>query len=606
MTVIHPKNNTSTTIEAPTTSQHRDFESLPDFVLIQILKHLPLVDLYNVSLLSSRFEALAISFRASHQLNVAEFYAKRSAWSHQQLHHSYRQLLANVGQHIDALIVEMFYVRETLNPVHHTPLVCMIRRQDRVTLDAIADMDPTLKSEHQHEEEAAAAAAALVAAAPPSLPEPEEPPALHHQQHHQRPQSFNESAFLRCATEHIGGRLRRLHVRSCDLDTSWDDYGELLVNVRSLHLESCRSQTGYRNCHAPIADYRMETVYDDTDDRMPDAYALLAMRELRDLTIIRCKHTLHVPQIEALIARNVHLRHVRIHHDSQMGSATLLPTIRLTLGHQLETLSLHYGTTKENDLRAIAELTALRKLQLLNYYVPTAGLVGASRPLEMLLPALHGNGTIVELDLYHSRISAVALECCATWTALRVLKLRKNYWIEAEAARAIARIGRLERLDCYDALNLTDDDMVEIVHGNRRMELLDASWVVQLTGAVVSGLRDEIARRTLAQLGENGRRRERGEAEEKAVPFRVILNGRNRIDWTEMEEANGTTTTTTAAASAVAASSSFRAIAYSLDGGDAAKSAMFRVFYETCQMKDVMQMVEDWAKKYSDPIYEIR
>lgn len=508
----------------------RDLESLPDFLLIQIFKQLPLADLYNVSLLNERFQALAISFRATFTLNVADFYGRSaaaaavytsaeagavftSADAAVQCRRHYEGLLANVGRHIDRLRVE------------------------RVRLSHVL---------------------------------------------------FDESHFFRTAAEHVGPALHHLHARNCELTGSWDDMPELLVNLRTLYLEGCRSQTGYRGCGEPIVDYRGDTIYDDLDSRRPFGRALLAMRQLQSVSLIRCKHVLHVDQMVELVENNPRLCHVQLHHSSRLGSALLVPTICRVLGDTLRTLSLHYNTTHEADLQALAELPRLRKLQLVNYYQPTSWAM-ASQPLEQLLRAMRGNQTLVELDLHHCRLSEASLEGLTTMQALRVLKLRKNYWLSDEGARELGLHGRLQTIDCYDSLNLTNAGVMLMVQGNAELEVLDVSWVPQLTGQLLMGLRQLVRDRSLVEMG----------AGRPVRPFRVMLNGRNRIDWKRVKEE-----VESGVVGGVGGPFGFQVMANSGQRLSAGDAAMFRVCYDALP-EDAEQQKDDWSMKYRMPVFEI-
>lgn len=509
--------------DTDTGDQPRDLESLPDFLLIQIFKRLPLADLYNVTLLNLRFQELAVSFRTAFTLNVADFYAPTSGAlaatetpddAAAACRDHYEGLLSNIGRHIQTVRVE----RTRLAHVR-----------------------------------------------------------------------FDETHFFRTAAEHVGPSLRHLYARNCDLSGSWDDVAELLVNLRTLHLDACRSRGGYRDCHVPIVDYRGDTIYDDLDSRRPFGRALLAMRHLRSISLIRCRHVLHVDQMVQLVENNPRLNHVQLHHSSRLGSALLVPTISRVLGATLRTLSLHYNTTHEHDLSALAELSSLRKLQLVNYYQPT-GWAMASQPLEQLLRALRGNQTIVELDLHHCRLSEASLEGLATMQALRVLKLRKNYWLTDVGAGELGQHGRLHTIDCYDSLNLTDAGVLRMVLGNAQLEVLDVSWVPQLTGRLLIGLRQVVRDRSVLALA----------AGRPVRPFRVMLNGRNRVDWKRVREE----VVDAEADGGAGAPFGFQVMANTGERMSAGDAAMFRVCYDTMP-EDGGDQKDDWSLKYRMPVFEI-
>lgn len=478
---------------ATSTIKQLQLESLPDYLLIQIFRLLPLADLHSIALQNVRFQQLAISFSAHLTLDVLEFLTANATDDDDRRPspaQRYESVLNNVGCQIASLRVDM----------------------DALQLNGC-------------------------------------------------PPTANASELLRSASHHIGPSLRHLHARNCCLDGCWDDFGELLHDLRSLHLENCRSQTrgtrsransaasvgvdadatvaGHRHHHPQLLDF------DDTDDEQPDGRALLALRNLELFSLIDCKRTLHAPQITQLIANNRRLKHVHIHHKSPFGSAMLVPTICGSLTDSLQTLSLHYNTTYETDLSALAALPWLRKLRLVNYYVPSSrgrdarddaiAITVGSQPLELLMEALRDNRTLCELDLHSCRLGGVALAALPTLRALRVLRLRKNYWLtDEDAAMAVGQHGRLRSIDCYDNLKLTDAGVLAMVRGNRTLEVMDVSWVPQLTDAVLEGARVAMLVRSEGSVADD-----RGDIDVDGVActtIRLLVNGRNRIDWTKYRQ----------------------------------------------------------------------
>lgn len=192
-----------------------------------------------------------------------------------------------------------------------------------------------------------------------------------------------------------------------------------------------------------------------------------------------------------------------------------------------------YSSSQETSLTALATLPLLRKLQLVNYHLPTGAAGTGSRPLDDLLEALRGNRTLHELDLHHCRPSLHSLAGMRTLHALRHLRMRKNYWWTDEGAAELAGHGRLLSIDCYDSLNLSDAGVVALVAGNERLEQLEVSWVPQLTGGLLARLHEVVrgqhakAAREAADEGSGGK----PETARQTRQFRVMLNGRNKIDW---------------------------------------------------------------------------
>lgn len=347
---------------------------------------------------------------------------------------------------------------------------------------------------------------------------------------------FHQRPFFDRLAQHVGSRLRHLTIRGTTLGgSSWDEWPALFAQLRTLRLHGCGNGCDY----API--YSADMGWQLYGAEPPPQSALLSCRHLEELSLVWCRRTLHVEQLVELVGHNPRLRTLQLHHYTQYGSAQLVPTIAGRLAEHLQVLSLHYIITQEQPLVGLAELPLLRKLQLVNYYLPTGAGATASQPLEDLLQALRGNQTLRELDLHHCRMSLHSVAGMRTMRALRHLRLRKNYWWTDEGAQQLGEHGELRSIDCYDSLNLSDAGVVAMVEGNARLETLEVSWVPQLTGGLLGRLREVVRRqhekavRDWEAASGGGSDNDGGEQlPATARPqrtFRVVLNGRNKIDW---------------------------------------------------------------------------
>lgn len=161
----------------------RNLESLPDFCIIHILRHLPLIDLLHVAQLNQRLASLTCSFRAAHTLDVARLCPQNGSASTSArqplppIQPFFERLLDALGVHVDALVLDM----------------------------------------HR-------------------LPRCRQGPGG----------GFYEQPFFDAMQRHVGRRLRHLTVKGTALSgDAWDAWPELFAELRTLRLHGCGNGCDY-------------------------------------------------------------------------------------------------------------------------------------------------------------------------------------------------------------------------------------------------------------------------------------------------------------------------------------------------------------------------
>lgn len=288
----------------------------------------------------------------------------------------------------------------------------------------------------------------------------------------------------------------------------WDTFDltlltSLLCSVKSLEIDQCDGK--HINC-AKSQDY------------------LQQIDHLQALSLIDCAPNLFHDggnEVATILNKSKELKHLRLINqmDILRRSSMRDAISQLTA---LECLSLSYGTTKDVDLRFLATLPSLKRLQLIDYDNYDADGSRSSVIVDELLVALvHNDSDLYELDLHHCHLMDRTYTTIAQFKKLKILKMNKNFWLTHEQLKLMATMrGQLTHFYCYDCLKLTNEAISEYLTRNQYLQFLDLSWCYMINDAGI---------RALSILWYS-RQKVRRLAGKDAIKMNIVAGGRTNIN----------------------------------------------------------------------------
>lgn len=210
---------------------------------------------------------------------------------------------------------------------------------------------------------------------------------------------------------------------------------------------------------------------------------LTEQTRLESITLIDCQ--ISIDDIHELLQHSDALKHLRI-----FGQLIAIENSALRLSDSvarlanLQCLSLTSKTT--NDLRFIAELPALRHLQLIGYQDYESQII-VDATLSALLLASSSGACLVELDLTSCKLLDRSFATIARLPYLKSLTVSKNFWLSDDHLKLMGTLyGGLTHFQCFDCLKLTDVGVIAFVQHNAQLKHIDVSWCFRITEASIA------------------------------------------------------------------------------------------------------------------------